>query len=253
MSYDKPLILPIAKIIQENSRVKSFYFNYSLSAKPGQFLMVWIPGFDEKPFGVIIKEKKQFFISVAQVGETTNHLHQMKKGDRVGIRGPYGSSFILPKKKGKIALIAGGYGIVPLAFLADNAVKIGFKVDLFAGAKTKNEFLLYPWLKQKSINLHLSTDDGSKSFKGFVTDLFMDYCKSNRPDYAYFVGPEIMEKKLADICYKHKIPFQLSLERYIKCGIGICGQCCVDPKGFRMCVEGPVVDNKMLKKISEFG
>ena len=67
------------------------------------------------------------------------------------------------------------------------------------------------------------------------------------------MGPEIMEMKVAEICYKNNIPFEVSLERYMKCGFGICGQCCVDPVGWRMCVEGPVIDGEKLKKITEFG
>ena len=60
-------------------------------------------------------------------------------------------------------------------------------------------------------------------------------------------------KKVLDICLKHKIPCEVSIERYMKCGIGICGTCCVDPIGIRMCVEGPVVDDKIAKKVFEFG
>ncbi len=96
---NKPLILPIEKIIKENSRVKSFYFRYPLIAKPGQFMLVWVPGYDEKPLGVIVKDKKTFLISVAAVGKTTEHPHRLKKGDRLGFRGPYGNYFSLPRKK----------------------------------------------------------------------------------------------------------------------------------------------------------
>lgn len=253
MRFDKPLVLPIKKIIKENSRVKSFYFQYPFEAKPGQFIMIWIPEYDEKPFGIIVKDNSNFLISVASVGESTKHLHQMKIGERLGIRGPYGTYFNLPSKKGRIALIAGGYGMVPLAYLAKFAADKGYKVDILLGAKTKTEFLKYNWLKGKKIRFFLATDDGSAGFKGFVTDLFTKYLKKNKPIQVYFVGPEIMEKKLADTCYKNKLPFELSVERYIKCGIGVCGQCCVDPYGFRMCVEGPVINQRRLKQISEFG
>ena len=58
---------------------------------------------------------------------------------------------------------------------------------------------------------------------------------------------------MAETCYANNIPFEVSLERYMKCGIGICGSCCVDPTGWRMCVEGPVIDGEKLKKITEFG
>jgi dihydroorotate dehydrogenase electron transfer subunit len=253
MRIDKPLILPIAKVVTENNRVKSFYFRAPLKAFPGQFVMIWVLGYDEKPFGVIVEDEETFLISVAKTGKTTEKLHQLKKGDQVGMRGPYGSYFTLSQKKSKITLIAGGYGMVPLAFLASEAVKKGFLVDILLGAKTKKELLRYSWLKNKRIKFFISTDDGSLGFKGFVTDLFINYLKKNQLDYVYIIGPEKMEKKAADICYQNKIPFQVSIERYIKCGFGICGQCCVDALGWRMCVEGPVVDYKRLKQITEFG
>lgn len=263
MKIDKSLILPVQKIIQETARVKSFYFNYCFKAKPGQFIMVWLPKHDEKPFGVIVKNKSQFLISAANVGKTTHFLHQIKEGDKLGIRGPYGSYFKLPAGKPKIILIAGGYGMAPLAALAKKALDAGYKVDILIGAKTKKDLLIYSWLKNKKIKYYISTDDGSLGFSGLVTDLFIDYLKKNTVEnkhacslqemYVYIVGPELMEKKIAEICYQNKIPFQLSIERYIKCAVGICGQCCVDSEGWRMCVEGPVINYKKLKKISEFG
>jgi len=250
---DKPIIIPIKKIVQENSRVKSFYFNYPLAAQPGQFIMIWVPGEDEKPFGIIKQSKDNFLVSIAAIGPTTKKIHELKVGDRLGVRGAYGSFFTLPQKKGKIALIAGGYGMAPLAFLAQTAAEKGFQVDIILGARTKNELLKYSWLKNKKIKFFIATDDGSSGFKGFVPVLFQKYLEKNKPTYSYFVGPEIMELKLADICNQKEIPFQLSLERYMKCGFGICGQCSVDPTGWRMCVEGPVFDNQRLKKIIEFG
>ena len=60
-------------------------------------------------------------------------------------------------------------------------------------------------------------------------------------------------KKVMDICQKHKIPMEASLERYMKCGYGICGSCCVDPNGLRMCKEGPCIDKEIAKKVTEFG
>jgi dihydroorotate dehydrogenase electron transfer subunit len=66
-------------------------------------------------------------------------------------------------------------------------------------------------------------------------------------------GPEIMMKKIADLADYHKIPAQFSLERYMKCGVGICGQCCVDNVGWRICKEGPVFWDDEVKLITEFG
>ena len=253
MTNDKPTAMRIAKVVSENKRVKSFYFNYPFSGNPGQFVMLWIPGYDEIPVGIIRPDEKYFIVSVAAVGEGTNALHRLKPGDRVGIRGPYGSFFSLPKNKAEVALIAGGYGMVPLAFLAVELRRKNITTDLFIGARNKSELLFYGWMKSIGVNVYAATDDGSEGFHGFVTDCFSSSLKKKLYEMAYIVGPEIMEKKIAEICYKNRIPFEISLERYIKCGIGICGQCCVDKSGWRMCVEGPVVNHVSLKKIIEFG
>ncbi len=267
---DQPFPVQIKKIIIENSRVKTFILDTDLTGKPGQFVMVWIPGYDEKPFGIICKDKTGTMISVAAVGESTKALHLMEEGDLVGVRGPYGTAFTIPEKGSSIALVAGGYGIVPLSYLAQEARKHEINVHLFLGARTKDELLFRSWMEEIGVVLHLSTDDGSEGYKGYNTDVFKSQIlnsnfqntkipnvysqiKNNIYDKVYVVGPEVMEKKIADICWEKKIPFELSLERYMKCGIGICGQCCVDPTGWRMCVEGPVLTDAQLRQVSEFG
>ncbi len=275
MKYEQPLALQIKKIITESSRVKTFVFDFDFPGEPGQFVMTWIPGFDEKPFGIIKKDTEGFMISVAAVGEATKAMHMMDEGDLLGFRGPFGTTFTLPEKRQRIALIAGGYGMVPLSFLAQEARKNDAEVHLFLGARNKEELLFRSWMDEIGVVIHASTDDGSEGYKGFNTDLFESYVKSchsgldpesqkkeilkqvqddNRSfDYVYVVGPEIMEMKIANICYEHDIPFEVSLERYMKCGFGLCGQCSVDPTGWRMCVEGPVLTGDQLKQVSEFG
>ena len=275
MIHDKPLALPIKQIITESERVKTFVFDYDFPGEPGQFVMCWIPGFDEKPFGIIKKDGAGFMISVAAVGASTQALHMMEVGDMLGFRGPYGSTFSLPIEKGPIALVAGGYGMVPLSFLAQEARKKNIEVHLFIGARNKDELLFKTWMEEIGVQIHASTDDGSEGYKGFNTDLFKNSVDGvilsetkNPSDHGsfahaqddkviftkvYTVGPEIMEMKIASICWEKSIPFEVSLERYMKCGFGICGQCCVDPVGWRMCVEGPVIDGERLKQITEFG
>ncbi len=253
MKYDKPLALPIIEIITENDRVKSFVFDFDFPGEPGQFVMVWVPGIDEKPFGIIKKDKTGFMISVAAVGAATKAMHDMKKNDLLGFRGPYGSSFTVPQKEQTIALVAGGYGMVPLSYLAQEARKKNISVHLFLGARNKEELLFKAWMEEIGVQIHSSTDDGSEGYKGFNTDLFAQKVAEIKPDFVYTVGPEIMELKIAKICYEKSIPFEISLERYMKCGFGICGQCSVDSTGWRMCVEGPVIGGEKLRQITEFG
>ena len=253
MKYDKPLALQIKKIITESSRVKTFVFDFDFPGEPGQFVMTWIPGFDEKPFGIIKKDGEGFMISVAAVGESTKAMHLMEEGDLLGFRGPYGSTFTMPEKGQTIALIAGGYGIVPLSYLAQEALKKEAKVHVYLGARNKDELLFRTWMEKIGVQCHFSTDDGSEGYNGFNTDLFAKEITELKPDRVYTVGPEIMEMKIANTCYENNIPFEVSLERYMKCGFGLCGQCSVDPTGWRMCVEGPVIDGEKLKQITEFG
>ena len=100
--------------------------------------------------------------------------------------------------------------------------------------------------------VHRCTDDGSFGFKGFATDCLNDLLKDSTYDYAFVCGPEIMMKGIFDILEESSIPAQYSLERYMKCALGVCGQCCVDSEGWRICVEGPVFENDKIKQITEF-
>jgi dihydroorotate dehydrogenase electron transfer subunit len=112
-----------------------------------------------------------------------------------------------------------------------------------------------PWLPSSVVGNTVAptTDDGSHGFCGFATELAEKLLKENKYDLVVACGPEIMMKKLSLITEEHQIPSQFSLERYMKCALGICGQCCVDDVGWRICVEGPVFWADQLKLISEFG
>lgn len=250
---EKPLVLPIKRIITQSPRVKTFYFQFEFNGQPGQFLMVWIPGVGERPLA-IFEDKNGFSISVAKAGTATSALHEFKVGQKIGFRGPFGTYFTLPKRKGELVLVGGGYGISPLASLALLAKKQGYKTVILNGARNKEEVLFQPFFKKQKIKMLVSTDDGSLGKKGFVHELFLEYlAKTKKPAMIYLCGPELMEYAVAKICWQRKISFQASLERYMKCGFGVCGSCCVDPLGWRMCVEGPVLTGDKLKQVSEFG
>ncbi|MFH1545048.1 MAG: dihydroorotate dehydrogenase electron transfer subunit [archaeon] len=246
----KPEVIPIKKVIEEAEDLKTFVFEKELNAVPGQIVMVWIPEVGEKPFGVSMQGKKEFGITVKKRGSFTERMHELKEGDLVGIRGPYGNGFEL---KGKIIFcIAGGYGAAPLLFLATEARKKKMKVTFLQGARTK-KFLLYEnKLKKEGIDARVCTDDGSKGRKGNVCD-GLEEIGLKKFDCVYCVGPEKMMNEVVELCEKAKVEVQVSLERHWKCGYGLCGNCCVDGTGERTCVEGPVFSGKKLKKITEFG
>ncbi len=247
---EQPVATEIIKVRDEAKDIKTFFFKGKMQAKPGQFILLWIPGMDEKPFGVSYQDEEMFAATVCKVGKFTEALFGKKAGDKVGVRGPYGSWFQIKGKE--IALVAGGYGIAPLSFLSDEAIKAGIKVNFITGARTK-ELLVNCDKNSKLCELSYTTDDGSFGQKGYTTDALRTILQSGKVDCIYTVGPEKMMKKVMELSDEYNVDCQLSLERYMKCGFGVCGQCCVDDLGIRMCKEGPVLPKETVKKIKEFG
>ena len=102
--------------------------------------------------------------------------------------------------------------------------------------------------------MHIATNDGSAGYMGYNTDILEKMLKEGKKiDLIMTCGPEVMMKKVSDLAWQYKIPCQISVERYMKCGFSICGNCCVDDLGITTCQEGPVMDNKLVRKIKEFG
>ena len=246
MNY--PKIITINDIKKENSNVKTLFFDFPKETQPGQFFMIWIPTIDEIPMSISYIENDTKGITFKRVGDSTKVLFELKVGDKLGIRGPYGNGFKLCGKK--VLFVGGGTGIATLAPTVENAINKKIKTTVIIGAKNKNELFFEDRLKDYGADLQISTDDGSKGFKGFATDISKELIEKKQFDSIITCGPEIMMKKLFDI--SNNISFQASLERYMKCGIGLCGQCCVG-KGLRVCEEGPVFDRNTLKNIDDFG
>ncbi|MDD5096044.1 MAG: dihydroorotate dehydrogenase electron transfer subunit [Candidatus ainarchaeum sp.] len=250
---ETPMItLKVAKAVQENPHVKTIYFDYPMEAKPGQCVMLWIPGAGEKPMSISYCDGKRFGVSVYAIGSFSNAAMNMKAGCVAGFRGPFGTSFTLGKEK-SLALVGGGCGCAPLAFLAEEALKRKKKVFFLQGARSRDYLFSTGRMKKAGAKVLVSTDDGSAGAKGFVTGLLRSLLQKERIGKICACGPEIMMKKAVEISDEFKTPCEISLERYMKCGMGICGQCAVDPLGIRMCVEGPVIKKETVKKITEFG
>jgi len=237
-------ICKIINVVGETPQHKTFFFDAEINATPGQFLMVWVPGVDEVPMSLSYVGKEAG-ITVEKVGEATEALHRMKEGDKIGLRGPYGKGF---KILGKKALfVAGGTGIAPMMPLIK---KYGGEKHVVLGAKTK-ELLLFTHELKKISNLHISTDDGSAGYKGFASKLAEEIMEKEGFDVVYTCGPELMMKKILDLCLEKGIKMQASLERYMKCGVGICDSCSIN--GYHVCKDGPVFDESTLAKIEDFG
>lgn len=249
--------VPILRIREENPHTRTFFFKHRLDAKPGQFVMLWQPGFDEKPMSVAFAypEKEEFGLTVAKVGPSTEHLFTLKKGDRLGVRGPYGTHYVLPglgkAKHKRIAMVGGGFGSAPLRFLTEQAVPQGFHVDFIQGARSADRLILQKDIQQLGAHLHVATNDGSEGHKGLVTDILETLLSANKYDAVYTCGPELMMQAVGKLCEKAGVHCEVSVERYMKCGFGVCGQC--DCGGMLTCVEGPVVSYESVKKNPEFG
>lgn len=237
-------ICTITRIVEETDVHKTLFFDASIAAVPGQFVMVWIPGVDEVPMSLSYTGATPG-ITVEKVGEATEALHRMKEGDKVGVRGPYGHGFIV---EGKRALfVGGGTGIAPLLPLIK--AYEGEK-HVVLGAKTQN-LLLFRKELDAAATLHIATDDGSAGHAGFATELAARVMEEHSFDVVYACGPEVMMKKMLDICREHDVPMQASLERYMKCGVGICDSCAIN--GYHVCREGPVFDSRTLSTMTDFG
>lgn len=255
----KMKMLEIQDIIEENEIVKSFYFTDEeiSQAEPAQFVMLWIPHTvsgdinfeipDQIPMSVSSVDEDQFTLTVRKYGLTTGELFKYKKGDVVGMTGPLGRGFSV---SGNSTLcVAGGIGVAPLLLLVQKLQ--GREIHFVLGATTKSELLLQEKLEKLCSSLCITTDDGSCGRKGFACDPVEDLCQEYNIDQIYCCGPERMMYKVFEISSKLTIPAQFSLERYMYCGLGLCGHCALD--GYLVCKDGPVFTSEELKSIEDFG
>lgn len=263
-----PKTYRIKAIKWETEMVQTFTFDGSLGAKPGQFVMVWMPGVDEIPMSVAEDDGAVTKITFFAVGDMTNQFAKLQVGDLAGLRGPFGTHYQWEPGQ-HIVLVAGGYGAAPMYFVAKETVGHGCTLEVIVGARGKEHLLFVQELEAlPHVSLHIATNDGSAGFKGFNTEI-LEKLLSSCPcptgskgkekeclpiDQVFGCGPEMMLKRISELCAQFDVPAQLSMERYMKCGYGLCGNCVIDPLGIRMCVEGPVVKNDVLLQLgAEFG
>lgn len=221
-------------------------------ARPGQFVMVrcgedtMVP----RPFSIHRVEDKALSLLFSVVGRGTDWLSQRKKGEAINIFGPLGHGFYKKHDAMNVLLVAGGIGIAPLCFLADEALKAGVKVTLINGARTADGLLpvatpqqLYNrGLKPGSINVVNATEDGSEGFKGMATDLIPAYLGSI--DQIFACGPVAMYRTMAKMPELKDRSVQISLEIMMGCGVGICYGCTIKMKSGikQVCKDGPVFE-----------
>ena len=224
-------VVTIQEIKKETPSVTTLIFDKQYAARPGQFVMVWIPGIDEVPMALSAPDA----ISVQAVGIASNALSNMKIGEKIGIRGPFGNGFSLGKR---VLCIGGGVGLAPLRMVASACEDVVYLM----GGRNKAELLyLNDLISHRGVTVLAATDDGSYGHHGFVTELIASTELSSF-DAICVCGPEMMMKNayLTLETYNIANRVQFSMHRYMKCGAGACGSCCMDPHGYRVCADGPV-------------
>jgi len=244
-----------AKVLN-NKRVKEHYFHCALRLPeisrivgPGQFVNIktteGLQPLLRRPLSIYRAKGVNIEILYEVVGKGTQLLSQKKSGEILDIIGPLGNGFNLRVTKLPV-LVAGGIGVAPLLFLAERLV--ASKPLVLIGARTKDHILCEKELKKLGCSVKIATDDGSRGYKGKVTELLKHLLPTinYKLSTIYACGPKPMLRTIAEISKSRKIPAQISMEEHMACGIGACLGCVIKTKeGYkRVCKEGPVFDVK---------
>lgn len=239
MAYTKSKVLLNERIVDN---IYKMVVEDNNEVKAGQFYMLKLEGQTLLPRPISVCEKNEGTITFlyAVVGQGTKEYAVLEKGDYINLTGPLGNGFKIDENLGKVALVAGGIGTAPMLEVAkklrenNNASKL----DLYAGFR--DDVYLIEELKEYADDVYLTTNTGKYGHKGFVTDLL----KPENYDVVLCCGPEIMMKKVIEMCKEKNVKIQVSMEKHMACGVGACLVCtCKTKDGHkRTCKDGPVFD-----------
>ena len=245
------LTMQIVAVRNENRRTRTLFLDRPLDAKPGQFIMLWLPGIGEKPFSIAGNDP--LTLTIVDVGDFSHAISNLQPGSQIWVRGPLGQGY---KPSGsRLLLIGGGYGAAPLSYLAKTAVSAGYQVDVCLGARQSSDIILGDEFRKIGAEVFIATDDGSLGHKGLVTQIAESGIQTHRPDGIYACGPLKMLEAVEVLGNRYQIPCQLSWEAFMRCGIGLCGHCELvlnetdqsgpgksahHRPGWLVCLDGPV-------------
>jgi len=245
-----PEIVKIEKVIKEAEDIVVLRVKHSFEYSPGQFSQISLFGIGEAPFGICSYSKNYLEFCIKSVGSLTNMLQNLKSGDTVGIRGPYGNGYPIKEMfKRNVIIIAGGTGLAPtrsaIQFIEQNRDKFG-EVNLFLGFRSPEEIIFKKDIEEwkKKFNVKITLDKADSSWKGnvgLITSLIEKSKISKENSIVIMCGPPVMLKFTGQLLNKMGFSddqIYISLERMMKCGIGKCGRCMV--KGKYVCKDGPV-------------
>jgi dihydroorotate dehydrogenase electron transfer subunit len=229
--------------------------------KPGQFLMIRTEGVSNdpllrRPFSVhAIGDGGMILILYRIVGRATSLLSSVKENERLSVIGPLGNGFRLPGDHEQAILVAGGMGLAPIFFLAQTLpVEVRRRTKMLLGFSTSEEVVRIEQITNLGLDLSLATEDGSKGFRGTVTDLFEQVIDGDGAEelIIYACGPIPMLKKIVREVRRLKLPCYVSLEGYMACGLGLCLGCAVkaardqETEYYYACKDGPVFSAEMI-------
>ena len=235
-----------------------------LNHDPGQFVQLLVPGIGEAPISICSSPTdRNFHLTIRRVGDVTTAIHNMKEGDKVGIRGSFGNGFPVEEMKGNnVLIIAGGIGLAPLRsvirYILANRSEYG-DFTILHGARTPSDRLfkdeLSSWSDSPEVNLLETVDHPDSSWtghSGVITTLFKGLTVDPARTYALVCGPPVMYRFVILECLGKGIPDRqilVSLERHMKCGLGKCGHCQIN--GVYTCQDGPVFSFNQIKNLEE--
>jgi dihydroorotate dehydrogenase electron transfer subunit len=227
------------------------------TARPGQFVMIK-PGASaelplRRPFSIlgVAREQSTFSLFVKDVGANSHALSGLRQGDDATCLGPLGRPFGPPPAGAAPLLIAGGYGVAPLIFLARELLRDGHSPRLFYGGRRAKDLALAGMAEAVGMPVDFTTNDGSRGSVGLVTESLERHLDAQRQPTALFAcGPHAMLRAVARIALARGLSAQLSLDPWMGCGVGICLSCVVrlrrageaHAKYRCACTEGPVFD-----------
>jgi dihydroorotate dehydrogenase electron transfer subunit len=243
----KTHIVPLLDVVRETHDTTTYRFRADIGGEPGQFVMVWIPRQDELPMALSYLGPVKG-VTVRVYGDATEAFTSFRPGQRIGIRGPYGNSFRLEGER--VLAVAGGVGMASLIAPIEAFSQQGARVTTALGARSAKD-LLFVDRAQSAGEVHVATDDGSRGFHGFVPSLSDRLMDRHTFDQVVTCGPERMMKLVVDSALKRNLKVHASVERYMKCGIGICDACALDDR--LVCADGPVFSGEALAASEDFG
>lgn len=205
--------------------------------KPVQFFMVWSPGVDELPLSVAgysLSGEVTFIYEIK--GSGTRGLSELKPDSFVGLKGPLGRP--LEVADGSTALVvAGGSGVAPVPFITKYLASKGYWFEVVWGVKRRDELFNLGSLMRGVEYLHVATEDCSTGYCGLASELARSLLRKTRYDLVIGVGPKGMLKSICNATSGVKT--YVVLEAIVKCGLGLCGSCVLQPTDKLLCVDGP--------------